>query len=260
MYIHTVESLNSVEVNSNFSVKVTKTNRTSSDSYTIDSKSNSQSKFIHECSSDVVQSASKNPFPYLCKYFNIEYTDETIEKLKKIRIITAKKQNYKFDNLKNIYSDFSKNNKNSDISWLFNEDVTRLTGELNFVTRLTEELNFIVCYTFLYESPQGNSNQFCEIELNSDNIQGLIDHVQQEIEKRNSKEKQRSLMTNELRTAIKERDNYTCCNCGNSMLKEPNLLLEVDHIVPISKGGKTEYYNLQTLCWKCNRSKSDKVY
>ena len=38
-----------------------------------------------------------------------------------------------------------------------------------------------------------------------------------------------------------------------------NLLLEVDHIIPISKGGKTEPDNLQTLCWKCNRTKSNKI-
>ncbi|MCM1180947.1 MAG: HNH endonuclease [Clostridium sp.] len=66
-------------------------------------------------------------------------------------------------------------------------------------------------------------------------------------------------MTNDLREAIKKRDNYTCCLCGNSVYNEPNLLLEVDHIVPISKGGKTEAGNLQTLCWRCNRKKSDNL-
>ena len=46
-------------------------------------------------------------------------------------------------------------------------------------------------------------------------------------------------MTQDLREAIKKRDNYTCCKCGNSVFKEPNLLLEVDHIIPVSKGGLT---------------------
>ena len=47
--------------------------------------------------------------------------------------------------------------------------------------------------------------------------------------------------------------------CKNSTEKEPNLLLEIDHIVPLSKGGLTSRDNLQTLCWRCNRSKSDNI-
>ncbi|MBQ1328668.1 MAG: HNH endonuclease [Eubacterium sp.] len=70
---------------------------------------------------------------------------------------------------------------------------------------------------------------------------------------------QRALMTTKLRQQIKERDGYTCKLCGNSIYKEPNLLLEIDHIIPVAKGGCTVPENLQTLCWKCNRNKSDKL-
>lgn len=35
--------------------------------------------------------------------------------------------------------------------------------------------------------------------------------------------------------------------------------LEVDHIIPVSKGGKTVMTNLQALCWDCNRGKSNKL-
>ena len=70
---------------------------------------------------------------------------------------------------------------------------------------------------------------------------------------------QRVLMTHKLRDYIKERDDFTCCSCGNSIYKEPNLLLEIDHIIPVSKGGYTVEENLQTLCWKCNRAKSNKI-
>ena len=66
-------------------------------------------------------------------------------------------------------------------------------------------------------------------------------------------------MTVKLRDFIKKRDNFTCCYCGNSTHKEPNLLLEIDHIIPVSKGGYTTEENLQTLCWKCNRTKSNKI-
>lgn len=70
---------------------------------------------------------------------------------------------------------------------------------------------------------------------------------------------QRNLMTRKLHDFIKNRDNFICCTCGNSTHNEPNLLLEIDHIIPIAKGGYTVEDNLQTLCWKCNRSKSDKI-
>lgn len=67
---------------------------------------------------------------------------------------------------------------------------------------------------------------------------------------------QRKLMTKELRQKIIIRDNYTCQICGKYMPDEVGL--HVDHIVPISKGGKTVPSNLQVLCSKCNGSKSNK--
>lgn len=67
-------------------------------------------------------------------------------------------------------------------------------------------------------------------------------------------------MTSSLREKIKKRDKYTCKYCGVSVKQEPNLLLEIDHIIPLSKGGITSEDNLQTLCWRCNRRKSNKIF
>ena len=69
---------------------------------------------------------------------------------------------------------------------------------------------------------------------------------------------ERKKMTANLKKFILERDDYTCQACGASLHNDFNLKLEVDHIVPISKGGKTDPSNLQTLCRKCNRSKGAK--
>lgn len=43
-----------------------------------------------------------------------------------------------------------------------------------------------------------------------------------------------------------------CALCGATVNERP---MDVDHIIPRSKGGKTEYSNLQVMCSKCNRSK-----
>lgn len=68
---------------------------------------------------------------------------------------------------------------------------------------------------------------------------------------------QRKLLTKELRKEIVERDNYTCQLCGKYMPDEVGL--HIDHIIPISKGGKTVKTNLQVLCSKCNGRKSNRT-
>jgi hypothetical protein len=57
--------------------------------------------------------------------------------------------------------------------------------------------------------------------------------------------------------SVLARDNWTCCSCGRSS-KEEGIMLEVDHIIPRSKGGTDDLDNLQTLCKKCNIGKSNK--
>ena len=68
---------------------------------------------------------------------------------------------------------------------------------------------------------------------------------------------QRKLMTKELRRQIMIRDDYTCQICGKYMPDEVGL--QIDHIIPVSKGGKTIPSNLQTLCSKCNGKKANKL-
>lgn len=114
-------------------------------------------------------------------------------------------------------------------------------------------------YTFEYVSAGGNNGARTNVVLNSPTIDALIDTMSTRIKFRKSAAGQRALMTSKLRHFIKDRDNFTCQNCGVSSYAEPHLLLEVDHIIPVSRGGLTTKDNLQTLCWKCNRSKSNKI-
>lgn len=55
-----------------------------------------------------------------------------------------------------------------------------------------------------------------------------------------------------LRFKILNRDSFTCQYCG---AKAPNVELEIDHIVPIAKGGEDIESNLITACFDCNRGK-----
>lgn len=47
---------------------------------------------------------------------------------------------------------------------------------------------------------------------------------------------------------------YRCVKCGRSFRKGD---MDIDHIVPQSKGGSSSRENLQCICKHCNRSKRD---
>jgi len=71
--------------------------------------------------------------------------------------------------------------------------------------------------------------------------------------KRKSGETKRESVPQEVADRIWNRDGGRCVKCGS------NEKLEFDHIIPFSKGGSNTYRNLQLLCEKCNREKSDKI-
>ena len=50
------------------------------------------------------------------------------------------------------------------------------------------------------------------------------------------------------------RDNYTCQYCGDNLTVNQ---CTIDHVVPISKGGKTTWHNVVTACYPCNNSKGN---
>jgi 5-methylcytosine-specific restriction endonuclease McrA len=58
-----------------------------------------------------------------------------------------------------------------------------------------------------------------------------------------------------LKFLVLKRDCFRCAACGRSPATEAGLVLEVDHILAWSNGGKTVAENLQALCWDCNRGK-----
>ena len=66
----------------------------------------------------------------------------------------------------------------------------------------------------------------------------------------------RKPMGKRLRFEIFDRDGYQCQYCGK---QPPTVCLEVDHIIPVKKGGTNDKENLRTSCVDCNRGKSTKT-
>ena len=69
--------------------------------------------------------------------------------------------------------------------------------------------------------------------------------------------RKRQFISKGIRHEVFQRDNYRCLECGATPDISP---LEIDHIIPVSRGGTDEMSNLQTLCYTCNREKSDLIF
>ncbi|HEO64786.1 MAG TPA: HNH endonuclease [Spirochaetes bacterium] len=50
------------------------------------------------------------------------------------------------------------------------------------------------------------------------------------------------------------RDNYTCAYCGKRLPKDQ---LTLDHVIPLSKGGKKAWNNIVAACNSCNNKKGN---
>lgn len=108
-----------------------------------------------------------------------------------------------------------------------------------------------------YTSPAGR-NRYGNFQVYStEDIENFVNQSYVLEKERESKEYQRKILTPSLRYDILKRDNFKCVICGRTPKKD-GVTLHVDHIIPVSKGGKTEPENLRTLCSICNLGKSDK--
>jgi HNH endonuclease len=212
---------------------------------------------VHNCTSTVCKNASAQPFKYLCKYFNIKTDEETLSSFENVlndfaaaeqgkKLLLAERETI----LNSIKKDIS--------SLIYSLSKERLIKKLGFETVDLSDLHFPI-YTFQYVSAGGNSSSRCDIKLDVENLNRFVNYINDLVKFRNSVKGQRALMTSKLRENIKQRDNYTCKSCSISTHIERNLLLEIDHIIPLSKGGVTTESNLQTLCWRCNRTKGAKI-
>ncbi len=213
--------------------------------------------FTAEVSADVFSSAENSPLDYVIKNFypNKELYPEQIQKLRLLieELETLKEAKQIIDNYKAEYQQYL-----GDVpDYVLTDDEAGFYSRLGFAN--IDESVLAVEYKFSYTSGGGMAKRTFTVPMTEETIVELIKALEGKLSAGAFTKEQRALMTNKLREYIKKRDNFTCCNCGNSVYAEPNLLLEIDHIIPVSKGGCTTEDNLQTLCWKCNRAKSNKV-
>lgn len=68
-------------------------------------------------------------------------------------------------------------------------------------------------------------------------------------------ENKRKSIPKSVRFEVFKRDSFKCQYCGASA---PDVILEVDHIVPVAEGGENDMMNLITSCRNCNRGKGKK--
>lgn len=66
----------------------------------------------------------------------------------------------------------------------------------------------------------------------------------------------RRTITGERRLQLLERDHWRCVWCGASSDIAP---LDIDHVIPRSRGGSDADGNLQVLCWTCNSRKNNRL-
>ena len=213
---------------------------------------------VHNCSSTVLSNARNQPIKYLCKYFDIKVTKSFLSDIEEVLNSFAAAEQGKallFRERNEIILSI----KNQVPKLIFFAKKERLGRNLGLEVVDLSDLYFPV-YTFQYISPGGNSSADLKIKLDVKNLESLARYMWGTLSYRNTVKGQRALMTARLREEVKKRDFHTCQMCGLSINHEPNLLLEIDHIIPVSKGGITCLENLQTLCWKCNRSKGAKYY
>ena len=213
--------------------------------------------FTAEVSATVFASAENNPLEYVVKYFypNKKLYPEQIQKLHRLveELETLRDAKQIIENYKVEYQQYL-----GDVpDYIMENDESGFYSRLGFAN--VDESVLTVEYKFAYTSGGGMAQRSFTVPMTEENIVELIKVLESKLTAKAFAKEQRALMTKKLREYIKKRDNFTCCNCGNSTYKEPNLLLEIDHIIPVAKGGCTVEDNLQTLCWKCNRAKSDKI-
>ncbi len=107
-------------------------------------------------------------------------------------------------------------------------------------------LEKFISYINVDRDDEENENNSVEERTSIDNTSGQV-----------FRHKTKREISDRLRFRILMRDGFACKKCGRSPIKQRDVELHVDHIVPWSKGGETLPENLETKCSRCNLGKGN---
>ncbi len=133
---------------------------------------------------------------------------------------------------------------------------TKIENKLFDKEKLSPVTSIKMTCNLSYTSPKGRNHYKKDFHYDADDINKKLEYIDEYNNYTETKEYQRKLMTPTLRYEIMQRDGFKCVLCGRTA--EDGVKLQVDHIKPVSKGGKTIKENLRTLCNECNLGKRDK--
>ena len=223
----------------------------------------------------LLELVSASPVVSLPDTFHVEHSYKTKKgmenaKAKEVIILLANKN----PELKKLYADLEKNRKHRK-EFLAAVSLISETQEVMVASTGLQKSKYLEIENNLFQTLVDSIREDVTIEIKlcyrtskggylysrtlRTDYQGLSDAYAETGRRKAEKiarEIERSKLNASLRYDVMQRDGFKCKLCGASAAN--GAVLHVDHIVPVSKGGKTEMSNLRTLCDMCNLGKSDK--
>lgn len=147
------------------------------------------------------------------------------------------------------------------------KDIEKLYSSYDYrVARAAEQIDWeykpSVMVVTRYSSPQGRHQSQTEVVFTYEEIFDLSNSDENiEVNKfgvnKKSIRDERAKLTPKIRYQALKKYNYTCQYCGRTA--SDGVKLHVDHIIPVSRGGKTEMDNLTVACEECNIGKGSDI-
>jgi len=138
--------------------------------------------------------------------------------------------------------------------------------QIEYYQNITKQMPFKFLSKHLKEIKRDKENYTFEgFDLTESQKQELIELCKEQLDKYINKrgidnilqhrKKSSGYISGSIRYEVLKRAKTKCEWCG---ISNEERAIEVDHIIPRSKGGKDELYNFQALCYVCNTQKSNK--